>query len=210
MMRRTGNLIVVSAPSGSGKTSIVQHIMADSAQLVFSISYTTRPPRQGETDGRDYFFVNPETFRNMIAEEEFYEWAEVYGRHYGTSRSFVQQRLAAGFDVLLDIDVQGARQVKTLNPAAVLVFIMPPSYAVLAQRLHSRGLDNEADIRRRLGIAREEVSHFVHYDYVVVNDRLEEAVAEVRTIVQAARFRVANNMARIQSIVETFREECHA
>lgn len=209
-MKTTGNLIVVSAPSGSGKTSIVQRVLDGADNLVFSISYTTRPPRQGEENGRDYFFVTPETFRNMIDESEFYEWAEVYGHHYGTSRSVVTERLTRGLDVLLDIDVQGARQVKTQNPEAILIFILPPSYSELAQRLRRRGLDDEADIRKRLSIARQEVDQFEHYDYVVINDDLDTAAAQVRGIIRAGRCRVSNNRLKIQTILRTFWEERYA
>lgn len=177
--------------------------------LIFSVSYTTRPPRPGEEHGKDYFFVDPDEFREMAARDRFYEWAEVYGNYYGTSRQFVEERTSRGEDVLLDIDVQGARSVKELNPEAVLIFIMPPSFGELATRLRRRGQDDDAQIQRRLNTALEEIGHYRFYDFVVINDDLEHSVDLVQALVLAGRCRVRNNYERIRKIVMTFGEETH-
>lgn len=205
-----GNIIVVSAPSGAGKTTIVQRIKDEVENLVFSISHTTRPPRPGETGGRDYFFITRDQFRQMAGQGQFLEWAEVHGHFYGTSRDFVEQQVAAGFDVLLDIDIQGARQVKTHLPAAILVFLLPPSYAILEERLRNRQSDTEEVIQRRLGKARDEINHFIHYDYGVINDRLDHAVEMVRSIILAGRCRTGNIQEHIFKILNTFGERNHA
>ncbi|NLI47912.1 MAG: guanylate kinase [Acidobacteria bacterium] len=208
-MSETGTLFIISAPSGSGKTSIVQHLLGTVEGLEFSVSYTTRAPRAGEVHGRDYFFVDEPTFRRMIAEDEFYEWAVVYNDLKGTSRAFIDERLARGADVLLDIDVQGAMQIKAINPKAVLVFILPPSFPVLAERLRRRGLDDEAEVQRRLAKARDEIRRYEEYHYVVVNEDLAVSVETVRAIIRAERQRTAVNRNRIGTIIQTFGEAYH-
>lgn len=208
-MSETGKLFIISAPSGSGKTTIVQHLLDKVPGLEFSVSYTTRAPRAGEVPGRDYHFVDEPAFRRMIDADAFYEWAVVHNDLKGTSRAFIEERLARGADVLLDIDVQGAKQVKTVNPEAVLVFILPPSFPVLAERLRGRGLDNEAEIQRRLAKARNEIRRYEEYDYVVINEELAASVEAVRSIIQAERQRTAANRARIAAIIQTFGEAYH-
>lgn len=208
-MSETGTLFIISAPSGSGKTSIVQHLLGTVEGLEFSVSYTTRAPRAGEVHGRDYFFVDEPTFRRMIAADEFYEWAVVYNDLKGTSRAFIDERLARGADVLLDIDVQGAMQIKAINPRAILVFILPPSFPVLAERLRRRGLDDEAEVQRRLAKARDEIRRYEEYHYVVVNEDLAASVETVRAIIRAERQRTAANRNRIGTIIQTFGEAYH-
>lgn len=185
-----GILFVVSAPSGAGKTTILQKMMADLPGLVFSVSYTTRAPRPGEQDGRDYHFISHEAFTLIRSRQPigFLEWAEVHGNLYGTGREEVERLLGAGRDVVLDIDVQGAMQVrKTSDP--ILIFIAPPSPAELESRLRKRGTETEATIALRLENARREMQYAEGYDYLIVNDRLADAVDCLRSIVVAERCR---------------------
>jgi guanylate kinase len=207
--QRTGNLVVISAPSGSGKTTLVHRVLKELDDTIFSVSYTTRPPRPGELHGRDYFFVDEATFRNMLDEGEFYEWATYLGYLYGTSRTFAESETAAGRDVLLEIEVQGGMQVKAANPDALLVFVLPPSARVQEQRLRARGAGGDDDIRRRLRQAREEIRCVAEYQYAVVNEDVEAAVREIVTIIRAARCRTVNNRSRIREIVQTFDEVNH-
>lgn len=184
-----GLLIVISAPSGTGKTTLVHMLLKEFPDLEFSVSYTTRPPRPGEVDGKDYHFVDRKTFERMIEEGDFLEWAEVYGNLYGTSRTQVLRALNEGRDVILDIDTQGALQVKKNFPEAVLIFILPPSLKELERRLRNRGTDDEETIERRLKIAREEIRRAPLYDYIVVNDVLEVAYENLRSIIRAEKLR---------------------
>lgn len=177
-------LIVMSAPSGSGKTSVFKGARAALPNLMFSISYTTRSPRDGETDGVDYFFVDREVFLSMIKADQFLEWAEVYGNYYGTSKPFIQQAQQAGKIVVLDIDVQGAMQLRRQTDLdAVFIFIMPPSLDVLSERLIARGTEDSTSLHRRLGNAEEEMSYRNQYDYQIVNDDLETAVDDFLRVV---------------------------
>ncbi len=176
-------LFVIAAPSGAGKTTLVNELVRRNPALVFSISYTTRARRAGETHGRDYFFVSEEEFRALERQGELLESARVFDNYYGTSRSQVEQRLAEGRNVILEIDWQGARQVRAARPDCVSVFILPPSRAALAARLRSRGTDSEAVIARRLADALGDMSHWHEFDYCVINDDLEQAVAELEAIV---------------------------
>lgn len=183
---RRGRLWVLSAPSGAGKTTLVRALTAARPGLRFSISYTTRPPRSGERDGTDYLFVSHDTFEEMVANDAFLEHAEVFGNRYGTGRAQVEALLAAGHDVILEIDWQGARQVRARMPECASVFIMPPSLAALEQRLRGRGTDDDAVIRRRLAQARDDIAHWSEFDYVIVNDRLADAEAALIAIVDGA------------------------
>jgi guanylate kinase len=173
---RRGSLLVLSAPSGAGKTTLVKALLARDPALRFSISYTTRSPRPGETDGKDYCFVDRARFQQMIDHGEFLEHAEVFGNCYGTSRAQVEALRTAGHDVLLEIDWQGARQIRANAPDCKTVFILPPSVAELERRLRSRATDSEDVIRRRLGQALDDMSHWAEFGFVVVNAQLDEAV----------------------------------
>ena len=176
-------LFVIAAPSGAGKTTLVNELVRRNPDLQFSISYTTREPRTNEQDGRDYFFVTAEEFERLKADGELLESALVFGNHYGTSRSQVEEHLAAGRNVILEIDWQGARQVRAARPDCVSIFILPPSREALSTRLRGRRTDSDEVIERRLADALGDMSHWSEFDYCVVNDRLERAVAELEAIV---------------------------
>ena len=178
---------IVSAPSGSGKSTLVNELLKVVGRLDFSISYTTRPPRGSEQNGKEYFFVTKEEFQAMICADEFLEHANVFGYYYGTARRFLRQAEASGNDLLLDIDVQGAAQIKQKLPEAVSIFILPPGREQLERRLRNRGLDSEAVIRRRLDTARREIENYSKYAYILVNDRIEQATDELKAIVLAER-----------------------
>ncbi len=182
-------LVVVSAPSGAGKTSLCEWVVAAVPNLAHSVSFTTRPARPDETDGRDYSFVDEATFRAMADRGDFAEWAVVHGHLYGTSRALLQRYFAASQDVILDIDTQGAAILRREHPDAVSVFIVPPSWAMLEDRLRRRRSDAEGDIQRRLQRAREEVKHYAEYQYVIVNDVFARAAEELKAIVLAERRR---------------------
>ena len=185
--RSRGRLFIISAPSGAGKSTLGRLLRQRLPELAYSVSTTTRPPRPGEKDGQDYVFVDPARFRQGIAGGEWAEWAEVHGNYYGTSRAFIDAALAAGRDVLLDIDVQGAAQILERYPEAVTIFIMPPSMEVLRQRLVGRGTDSQDVIARRLADAQAEMACRDRYRHVVVNDRLEEALEALLAILTAER-----------------------
>jgi guanylate kinase len=186
-----GTLYIVTAPSGAGKTTLVRAVLEREPGLALSVSYTTRPPRPGEVDGRDYRFVGKEAFLRLRDGGELLEWAEVHGNYYGTSRTWIEAQLQQDRDVLLEIDWQGARQVRQLFGQAVGVFILPPSLEALEERLRRRGTDSEATIARRLAAAREEMRHVEEFDYAIINDRLERAIDELTAVVRAARLRLA-------------------
>ncbi len=186
----SGNLIIISAPSGTGKTTIVKQLFAGLTGFTFSVSHTTRPPRQGERNGVDYHFVDRQTFITMRDHGEFLEWAEVHGNFYGTSRKAVEEKQAAGLDVFLDIDVQGARQVrKTVEKNICSVFLVPPSWQEQERRLAGRGTDAAEVVALRLKNARQEMADAPLYDYLIVNDTVERAVDTLRAIVIAERSR---------------------
>jgi guanylate kinase len=186
-----GNLFVVAAPSGAGKSSLVKSLLELDSHLVVSVSHTTRKPRGQEQDGREYHFIDEKSFRKMVAEGEFFEWAEVHGNLYGTSRGEVQKRIASGQDVVLEIDWQGAVQIKKIFPNAVLIFILPPSYEELAQRLNRRGEDQPEVIAQRLANARHEVAQARHFDFVIINALFETAVFDLKTVVHSQRLKYA-------------------
>jgi guanylate kinase len=202
--QRRGLLFIVSAPSGAGKTTLVERLVEQTPHLKMSRSYTSRTSRQGETDGVDYNFVSRTQFESMIARDEFLEWADVFGNLYGTSAADTDRVLAAGDDVVLVIDIQGARQIRRRGQAASTVFVMPPSSAVLEQRLRGRSKDSEAAIQRRLEVAGAEVASFEEYDFIVVNDELTAAVDRLRSIVIAERARLPRMAEAGAAIVWTF------
>jgi guanylate kinase len=199
-----GLLFIVSAPSGAGKTTLVERLVEQIQHLKMSRSYTSRPARSGETDGVDYNFVSRARFEEMAAAGDFLEWAPVFGNLYGTCASDIELLLDAGQDVVLVIDVQGARKVRARGVITTTVFVMPPSFDVLEQRLRGRSKDSEAEIQRRLQVARDEVAAFTEYDYVVVNDELPAAVDRLRSIVIAERARLLRMRHPAETIVRTF------
>ncbi|HOI50883.1 MAG TPA: guanylate kinase [Azonexus sp.] len=182
-----GDLYIIAAPSGAGKTTLVRMLLEREPAIRLSISHTTRSPRAGEADGREYHFVAVDAFRAMIARDEFLEWAEVHGNFYGTSKQWIADQLAAGRDVLLEIDWQGAQQVRRLFPEAIGVFILPPSLDELTRRLTGRGTDAPDVIERRLAAAEAEMRHVGEFDYVIINDQLEQALDDLRAIVRVPR-----------------------
>jgi guanylate kinase len=188
-MEYPGNLFAVAAPSGAGKSSLVKALLELDSHLVVSISHTTRTPRGQEQDGREYHFVDEPTFRSMIAAGEFVEWAEVHANLYGTSRGAIEARITGGHDVVLEIDWQGALQIKKLFPKAVLIFILPPSWDELLLRLHRRGEDGHDVIARRMENARLEVSQARHFDFVIINALFETALFDLKAIVHAQRLK---------------------
>jgi guanylate kinase len=197
LARRRGILFVSAGPSGVGKGTVVRAVRSRVPDgLTVSVSATTRPPRAGEVDGRDYRFVDRETFARMIADDDLLEWAEVFENLYGTPSSFVEEHLAAGEDVILEIDVQGAAQVRDRAPDAVLVLLRPPSLDELARRLRSRGTESEDRIARRLGEAERELAQASWFDHVVVNDDLERASSQVAAIIEASRARLSGSVPR--------------
>ena len=203
---RRGLLFVVSAPSGTGKTTVVERLVQIVPDLALSRSYTSRPARPGECDGVDYNFITRARFESMIAAGAFLEWADVFGNYYGTCAADAEEALASGRDLVLVIDVQGARQVRARCAGTVGVFVMPPSFEVLEQRLRGRSKDPEESMQRRLRTAREEVAAFTEYDYVIVNDELEACVERLRAIVLAERTRLRSARPEAERIVRTFAE----
>jgi guanylate kinase len=222
------NVLIISAPSGSGKSTLVHELRIRVAGLDFSISYTTRNPRGSEQSGREYFFVTRPEFEAMIAQDEFLEHAEFDGNYYGTARRFLREAQERGNDLILDIDVQGAAQIKHKIPEAISIFILPPSRDKLERRLRNRGLDSDETINRRLVTARREIENYDKYDYILVNDRLGKSTDELRAIVLSERLprlgqplteddqqkirlaegcKLANARARIQGILDSFRGE---
>jgi len=199
-METPGNLFVVAAPSGAGKSSLVKALLELDSRLSVSVSHTTRAPRGQEQNGREYWFVSPTEFQRMIDAQEFFEWAEVHGNRYGTSRIGIEARLMAGEDVVLEIDYQGALQIKQLFPYAVLIFILPPSWAELELRLNRRGEDPPQVIAQRMGNARVEVAQARHFDYVIINGLFESALFDLKTVVHSQRLKYAAQR-RVKSAV---------
>ena len=190
-METPGNLFVVAAPSGAGKSSLVKALLELDSHLAVSVSHTTRPPRGQEQDGREYWFIDEPAFRAMIDRGEFFEWAQVHGNLYGTSRKAIEARLQHGEDVVLEIDWQGALQIKQLFPHAVLIFVLPPSWDELLQRLHRRGEDHPDVIGQRMANAREEVAQARHFDFVIINALFETALFDLKTVVHSQRLKYA-------------------
>jgi guanylate kinase len=201
---RRGLMLVVSAPSGTGKTTVVERLVQVTPGLSLSRSYTSRGIRAGETDGIDYNFITRTRFEEMVAADAFLEWADVFGNLYGTSAGDAERELAAGHDLVLVIDVQGARQVRARCAGTVGVFVLPPSYEILERRLRGRSKDSEDAMQRRLRTAREEVAAFVEYDYVVVNDELDACVERLKAIVTAERAKLRSMRGPAEEIVATF------
>ena len=198
----TGNLYIITAASGAGKTSLVRALLAADSQIKLSISYTTRQPRPGETNGVDYHFVDEATFLKMLDEGDFLESAHVHGARYGTSKTLVNAALAQGNDLILEIDWQGAAQVRGLYPDAISIFILPPSIAELESRLKGRGQDSEQVIAKRLAAARDEMSHVAEFDYVTINDKFELALQDLAAIVHTQRLKCSAQLARYAELVK--------
>jgi len=197
----SGNLFIISAPSGAGKTSLVSALLNSNKQIALSISYTTRAPRPGETNGKDYHFVSRDNFLEMAKNGDFLESAEVYGNLYGTSQPWIEQQLASGRDILLEIDWQGASQVRKLMPHAISIFILPPSLSALETRLKGRGQDSAEVIAQRLRAAQEDISHVAEFDYVIINDKLDEALRQLGALVIAVGLNRDSQLSRHASLI---------
>ncbi len=197
----SGNLFIISAPSGAGKTTLVGALLRSKTQIALSISYTTRAPRPGETDGKEYHFVSREQFLRMTEQGDFLESAEVYGNLYGTSQSWIEKQLASGRDILLEIDWQGAAQVRKLMPQAISIFVLPPSLAALETRLKGRGQDSAEIIARRLRAAQEDISHVAEFDYVIINDKLDEALQQLDAVITALGLRRSCQLSRHAALI---------
>lgn len=197
----TGTLFIFSAPSGAGKTSLVKALLESTNHIGISVSHTTRAPREGEINGQDYHFVGQEQFESLVNQQAFLEHAQVFDNYYGTSKQWVESELMAGRDVILEIDWQGAEQVRRLMPSAVSIFIAPPSITELENRLRGRGQDSEEIIQRRMQDARSEMSHYGEYDYLIINDDFEGSCAELRAIVIARRHRLEAQQTRHRELL---------
>jgi guanylate kinase len=205
LSKARGNLFVVVAPSGAGKTTLVDELLKRDRNIRLSPSWTTRAPRPGEKDGVDYTFVSREKFEQMIAAGEFLEHANVYGNYYGTSRKWIEHELAGDHDVLLEIDWQGAQQLRKLFPHMVGIFILPPSLEELRKRLKSRGKDSPEAIEKRMASARHEISHVLEFEYIIVNEQFEAALADLMAVVRAARVSRAQQSVRLAALTDEFK-----
>jgi len=199
-----GSLFVVSSPSGGGKGTLVQRVLRQVQNLSYSVSYTTRWPRNGEVEGREYFFVGPEKFEAMVEAGDFLEWAPVHGKLYGTSRHQVSRDVSEGRDIILEVDVQGATSVRELVSDSVSIFILPPSAEILRQRLLARGTDSAEELDLRLRNAPAELKHYKAFDYVIINDEVERAAGQLTCIIEAERARRARQEAQIKRVVDSF------
>jgi len=200
-----GNVFIICAPSGAGKTSLVAELLRRDSSALLSVSHTTRAPRPGEQDGRDYHFVSRPVFEAMIGRGEFLESAEVHGNLYGTSQAWIDEQLARDVDIVLEIDWQGAQQVRRLIPEAIGIFILPPSPDTLRRRLVDRGQDSEAVIERRLQAARGEIAHLAEFDYVMINNDFDDAVEDLVSIVRATRLRTAAQVSRHSDLINSLK-----
>jgi guanylate kinase len=198
-------LFIISSPSGGGKTSLVKALLEAEPGMRLSVSYTTRPPRPGEVHGRAYHFVTLPEFERLLETGEFLENAVIYGNRYGTSRKWIEREQAGGHDVLLEIDWQGAQQVRRLMRNVVSIFILPPSPEVLESRLMGRGQDSAEVVRKRLAAARDEISHASEYDYVIINDEFNRAALDLRSIIRAERLKIARQFARHSNLINRFK-----
>ena len=199
----TGQIFVFSAPSGTGKSTIAEALMERVEALVYSISHTSRRPRGSEQDGVDYYFVTRSTFKEMIEQNAFLEWAEVYGHLYGTSLAAINAQISAGFDILMDVDVQGGRNVKKQFPESVLIFLLPPSLETLEDRLTTRGTDDPSVVRKRMAQVSKEIKSCSWYDYIVINDDLEKAIYEAQCVIMSERCRRVRRMDWISTHFKT-------
>jgi guanylate kinase len=205
LLEHRGSVLVLSAPSGAGKSTLARRLVRDTEGLIFSISTTTRPPRPGEVDGQDYFFVDDARFDAMVAEDGFVEWVQVYEHRYGTGRVWLESTLATGVDVLLDIETTGALNIHKAVPDAVMIFLLPPSAKELERRLRGRGSDTEAQISLRMKHARHEMELNEAYDYLIVNDDLERAYRQLESVVLAVRAQRERMIGMAGRILESFR-----
>ena len=201
----SGNVFVIVAPSGAGKTSLVDALLKREPNIRLSISYTTRAPREGEADGREYHFISKPEFERMIAAGDFLEYATVYENYYGTSKQWISDQIAGDHDVLLEIDWQGAAQVRRIFPSVVGIFILPPSIEELRRRLQSRGKDTTEAIERRMASAREEISHVLEFEYIIVNERFEAALDDLIAIVRATRMSRVQQSHRHSKLIAEFK-----
>jgi guanylate kinase len=202
-----GILFVVSSPSGGGKGTLIQRVLNKVPNLSYSVSFTTRAPRNGEVNGREYFFITPERFEQMIAANEFLEWAQVHTKLYGTSRQQVVNEVAAGRDIILEVDVQGAASVRGLLPDSVSIFILPPSFAILKRRLEARGTDSPEELDLRLRNAHLELKDYSAFEYLILNDDVDRAAEQMTAIVHAERARLSRQEERVKKVVEAFTAE---
>ncbi|WP_214000529.1 guanylate kinase [Arsukibacterium sp.] len=202
MQELSGNLFIVSAPSGAGKSSLINALLKNHADMQVSVSHTTRQPRPGEIDGVHYHFISVEQFKKLIADNEFLEWAEVFGNYYGTSRSAIVANLRQGIDVFLDIDWQGARQIREQAPGTLGIFILPPSMEALQQRLVQRGQDSEQVIAKRMAQAQSEMQHADEYEYLIINDDFNQALRELTHIVLSQRNSLLSQQSRHQQLMQ--------
>jgi guanylate kinase len=200
-----GTLFVVSSPSGGGKGTIIRHVLDVVENLSYSVSYTTRAPRQGEVDGREYFFITQETFEEMVGAGEFLEWACVHGNLYGTAKNQVIEEINAGADIILEVDVQGAASVRQLLMDSVSIFILPPSYEVLKKRLIRRGTDSPEELAVRLRNAPDELKQYSVFDYVIINDEIDRAVGQLASIIYAERARCMRQESLVLEVIEKFK-----
>jgi guanylate kinase len=200
-----GTLFVVSSPSGGGKGTIIQHVLEVVENLSYSVSYTTRAPRPGEVNGREYFFVSRDIFDEMVAAGEFLEWACVHGNYYGTAKRQIAEETAAGVDIILEVDVQGAASVRQLLMDTVSIFILPPSPEVLRQRLIARGTDTPEELKVRLRNAPEELSQYSAFDYVIINDKVNKAAGELASIIYAERARCMRQESMVREVIKDFK-----
>lgn len=199
-----GILFVVSSPSGGGKGTLIQRVLNNVPNLSYSVSFTTRAPRNGEIDGREYFFVTREKFDQMVAADEFLEWAHVHSHDYGTSRAQVLREISEGRDILLEVDVQGAASVRRLMDDAVSIFILPPSFEVLRQRLMARGTDSPEELNVRLRNAPRELEDYNEFQYLIINEDADRAAGQIESIIDAERARLTRQESRIKKVVEAF------